>query len=433
MPSSHRPISIDRRGFMGLMGVAGLAYAASSCAGPGSTSNGGGAAPTGGSATDTISFAHWRAEDKQVFDTIIAGFVEANADAGVKQDISPSNDYQSSALQRLRGGEVGDAFTAFRGAQFEDMVVRRPLRRAERPGLRLGLQRPLAPGGQTGRQAVRPALPGGLPMPIANVDLFEKAGVTELPQDWDGFLALCEKLKSAGVTPIAWPGGDAGNAGQLFNSMVMNNAPSDDIGAKIEAGRVQVHRRLVPQDPEPVRRARAVLPAERHRQRARAAAAAVRRAEGRACSPPAATTSPPSGRWARSSRWTSSRRSPRRPRRRATRACTTRPSSSASTAPPRSRRPPSPGSSTSPTRRSPATYANGTAQHVTVDGRRVHQPRPQALEPWLTKKTALAPRFQFLDLDVEAAVEAACVAVVGGQSPEQAAEEAQKIVDEQIG
>ena len=55
------------------------------------------------------------------------------------------------------------------------------------------------------------------------------------------------------------------------------------------------------------------------------------------------------------------------------------------------------------------------------------------LEPWLSKNTALAPRYQFLDLDVEAAVEAACVAVVGGQSPEQAAEEAQKIVDEQIG
>ena len=37
------------------------------------------------------------------------------------------------------------------------------------------------------------------------------------------------------------------------------------------------------------------------------------------------------------------------------------------------------------------------------------------------------------DFDVEAAVQAACVAVVGGQSPDQAAEEAQKIVDEQIG
>ena len=90
LPSSHRPISINRRGFMGLVGAAGLAYAASSCAGPGSTSGGGGAAPTGGSATDTISFAHWRAEDQQVFDTIISGFTGSHSDAGVEQEISPS-------------------------------------------------------------------------------------------------------------------------------------------------------------------------------------------------------------------------------------------------------------------------------------------------------------------------------------------------------
>jgi raffinose/stachyose/melibiose transport system substrate-binding protein len=78
-------------------------------------------------------------------------------------------------------------------------------------------------------------------------------------------------------------------------------------------------------------------------------------------------------------------------------------------------------------------YANGTAQHVTVDGVEYTNADLKRIEPWLSKNTALAPRYQFLDLDVEAAVEAACVAVVGGQSPEQAAEEAQKIVDEQIG
>lgn len=36
-----------------------------------------------------------------------------------------------------------------------------------------------------------------------NKDLFEQAGITELPQDWNSFLEAAEKLKAAGVTPIA--------------------------------------------------------------------------------------------------------------------------------------------------------------------------------------------------------------------------------------
>jgi raffinose/stachyose/melibiose transport system substrate-binding protein len=44
----------------------------------------------------------------------------------------------------------------------------------------------------------------------------------------------------------------------------------------------------------------------------------------------------------------------------------------------------------------------------------------------------LAPRFQFLDLDIRNAVEGACISVVGGASPEAAAEKAQQVVDERI-
>lgn len=35
-----------------------------------------------------------------------------------------------------------------------------------------------------------------------NVDLFEKAGITETPKTWDEFLAVCKKLKDAGITPM---------------------------------------------------------------------------------------------------------------------------------------------------------------------------------------------------------------------------------------
>lgn len=35
-----------------------------------------------------------------------------------------------------------------------------------------------------------------------NKDLFKKAGIETLPQDWPSFLDACKKLKSAGITPI---------------------------------------------------------------------------------------------------------------------------------------------------------------------------------------------------------------------------------------
>lgn len=40
---------------------------------------------------------------------------------------------------------------------------------------------------------------------IYNKDVFEKSGITEVPQTWDELLEACEKIKTAGVTPIFMP------------------------------------------------------------------------------------------------------------------------------------------------------------------------------------------------------------------------------------
>ena len=47
-----------------------------------------------------------------------------------------------------------------------------------------------------------------------NKDLFAKAGITAFPTNWTEFFAACEKLKAAGILPMAYgPGGQALNAG----------------------------------------------------------------------------------------------------------------------------------------------------------------------------------------------------------------------------
>lgn len=42
-----------------------------------------------------------------------------------------------------------------------------------------------------------------------NTEMFSAAGITEMPTDWDGFLAACQKLQDAGYTPITISAGTA--------------------------------------------------------------------------------------------------------------------------------------------------------------------------------------------------------------------------------
>ncbi len=432
MTSTFTTPPVNRRTVLQLLGMGGIGLAAA-CAGPGSTSGSATAAAPkvgSGSATGDISFAHWRAEDKAVFDKIITSFQSSHAGVTVRQDISPSNDYQSSALQRIRGGSVGDAFTAFRGAQFVDMA---------KAGIYTDLSSQtwaknfspelIAAGKSSGAQL-------GFPyqvvfnMPVTNADLVSQAGAGTPPKDWDSFLALCDKLKSQGLVPIAWPGGDPGNAGQLFNSMVMNNAPSDDMCTKIEAGELKCTddwflttlKQYVQLTPyfQPNSTGTAVEPCQQIFATGKAAMmatgsyhiAAVRALGAKFAmdllSP--ITTSADKAKYEGIYNATFILGVNSKSAHQGAAVAWLEYLSTPEVA---------------------GQYANGTSQHVTVNGVDYTNADLKALSPWLKKKTLLAPRFQFNNLDIRSAVEGACVAVVGGKSPDQAAADAQRVVDQQ--
>jgi glucose/mannose transport system substrate-binding protein len=54
----------------------------------------------------------------------------------------------------------------------------------------------------------------------ANKAVLDKLGVTEPPKDWDGFIALLDKAKAAGITPLAH-GGQPWQDATLFDSVVL--------------------------------------------------------------------------------------------------------------------------------------------------------------------------------------------------------------------
>lgn len=436
MTTTPRSTSIDRRHLLQLAGLTGLGLGTVACAGPGS----GGGGPQGGGEASAIpsgpiegdiSFAHWRAEDQQVFEELIATFVQANPGTTVAQNISPANDYQSTTLQQIRGGDVGDVFTAFRGAQFVDMVSAGlysdlsglPVVDSYTPEL-------IAPGESDGTQY-------GLPyqlvfnMPVANLDALGAAGTTEAPRDWEGFLALCEALKGNGLIPIAWPGGEAGNAGQLLNSMVMNNAPSDDMFAQIEAGdakctddwfikTLEQYAELRPYF-QPNATGTAVEPAQQLFAQGQAAMLATGSYHMAAVRALGATF--PFGLVAPIT--TTAEEAKYEGIYNATFILGVNTASdvgAASLAFVEFLSDPE----------NASVYANGTGQHLTVADVTYDNPDLQATSDWLTKKTLLAPRFQFNDLDIRNAVESSTIQVVGGTDPQQAAEDAQRIVDQRV-
>ncbi|GAA2649895.1 ABC transporter substrate-binding protein [Paractinoplanes durhamensis] len=411
-----------------LFAAAGSALAA--CAGPGGDADEKTVTGFDGPVEGQLSFAHWRAEDKDVLEQIVASFVQKNPKVTVRQDISPSNDYQSTALQKIRGGSVGDAFTAFRGAQFTQIASVGVFADLSTQSDLVGKFDPklIAAGTSESKQL-------GLPyqlvfnMPVTNVDLLAKYGYTDLPKDWDGFLGMLDGLKAKDVTPIAWPGGDAANAGQLLNTMVMNNIPSDDALGKFETGEVKATDEWFVHTLKQYAQLRPYVQSGANGTGSEAAqqlfatqkaallatgsfmAGAVRKLGAKfplGLYAPITTTADKAkyegvfnatfilGINAKSSKqgaalaWLKHLADPA----------------------------------------VAGVYANGTSQHVTVKDVEYTNEDLKSFAPWLTRKTLLAPRFQFNNLDVRSAVENATVQVVGGTDPAKAAEAAQRVIDQ---
>lgn len=186
----------------------------------------------------TISFLHWRGEDTQAFQKIIDQFEAKNPTIKVDMQTLTSDQYQSTAQAKLTDGSVGDVFASFPGAQYAAL---------SKAGLYTDLTNEsflknynadlIDVGAKDGKQW---AVPYQLVynQPIYNTEIFKKYNLTP-PTDWDGFLKLCATLKQNGIIPIAFAGADIG-PGQLMNTMVMNNEPSEDIFTKVEAGQAKL-------------------------------------------------------------------------------------------------------------------------------------------------------------------------------------------------
>lgn len=206
----------------------------SGCAGESSSDS---SSSEGGSKTQ-INFMHWRGEDKAVLDEMITEFEKENPDITVEMSIYPSDQYQATAQRMLQEGSTGDVFTSFPGAQFESLQSAGVFEDLTGEAFVSNFDENLISVGQKdGKQL---ALPYQLVfnMPIYNKGMFDELGL-EVPKSWSEFQELCDTLLENGITPIAFPGADIG-PNQFMNSMMMNNAPDEEIFAKLQSGEEQL-------------------------------------------------------------------------------------------------------------------------------------------------------------------------------------------------
>lgn len=430
--SAFQRAGLTRRQMLGVSGTVGLGVLLAACASPGTTRIADTTLRTDGPAEGHVSFAHWRGEDRDVFDELIAQFRETYPQIEVTQDISTSSDYGAQALRRIRDGAVGDVAPAMRGAQFQSfLTVGQFVDLTESSLPDMYEPKLIEVGYENGNQY-------GFPyqvvfnVPIANMDILDSVGYSEPPANWDQYLDMLDKIKSQGVTPLLFPGADAGNAGQLMNSMAMNLGPTHDMMAKIETGEFKCtddwfiemlykYQELGPFTQDNAG-GTAVEPAQQMFATGRGAIlatgsyhiASVRSlgAEFPIDLVPAMTNGPDQepkyvGIYNATFILGINSASKVQPAAYKWIEFLSQPEVA-------------------------SFYGDGTAQHTTVAGAVYTDPDLVRLQPWLDENLLLAPRFQFLDLDMRNAVEASGLAAMTGTSPEQAAENAQVIVDQRI-
>lgn len=426
-----RIADLNRRRFLGAAGAFGAAGFLSACASPGSSRSGGEGFSTDDVVSGEISFAHWRGEDRDIFDRLIADFQELEPDITITQDISTSDDYEAQALRRMRNGSVGDVAPAFRGAQFDSFVDSGFFVDLDGTDLTSRFSQDLIEAGNS--EGVQYGYPYQIVFndPIANLDILEEAGYANPAEDWDSYIDMLDKIKSQGVTPIAIPGADAGNAGQLINPMIMNLGPTDDMCAKIQSGEYKltddwflemlIKYQELGDYVQSNASGTAVEPAQQMFATGEAAIlttgsyhmAAVRSlgAEFPIDIAPPITSAPGEAKYLAAYNATFilgiNSASDVQGAGLAWLEFLSRPEVAGA-------------------------YADGTAQFSSVRDVEYENPDLDQVAPWLDAEILLAPRFQFTDLDMRAAVEASCLQALIGTEPEKAAEDAQQIVDQRI-
>lgn len=167
-------------------------------------------------AQETVTLWSWRTEDEAAMGRIFDVFEAANPDIKVDLQFTPDADYQNRLSTALRGGKGPDIAQLKAYGELQPLVEAGYLEPLNDLVPALADMPSTATGGVV---AISDGKFYGVPYSVPvlgvfyNTDIFAANGI-EVPKTYADFVAAAEKLKAAGVTPIA-SGGAQGSAWAL--------------------------------------------------------------------------------------------------------------------------------------------------------------------------------------------------------------------------
>jgi raffinose/stachyose/melibiose transport system substrate-binding protein len=197
-----RNARMSRVQFFRMMGGLAVAAAATACSTRPDT-----AATTGGQgATTELKFVGV-ADQKAPMDSLLAAYQQAKPSVRLTASYAPTDQVQTSVRTQLGAGNAPDLHVVYPGSGSAMSMTQ-----IAQAGLLADLS--AQPWTQTIPAGFKPAFQldgktyiysagSSVIGAVYNKKAFEKAGVEAPPATWTEFLAVCDKLKKAGVTPIA--------------------------------------------------------------------------------------------------------------------------------------------------------------------------------------------------------------------------------------
>ena len=161
-----------------------------------------------------------------------AALFEADSGFTMKESPIGHEDFKTDILVRAAGNSLPDVFSYWAGARVQFIADSNSLHPIDAMWDRAGLDNVVAKSvaeSATMYNGSRYLVPfnyhySGM---FYNTRVLADAGVTEMPTDWDDFIALCETLKEKGVTPIALGSKNRWPAQFWFDYLLLRTAGPD--------------------------------------------------------------------------------------------------------------------------------------------------------------------------------------------------------------
>ncbi|MEV0622271.1 extracellular solute-binding protein [Nonomuraea sp. NPDC050404] len=192
---------VSRGQFLSMMGGLAAATLATACSTRPETT-----ATTGGGSTTDLKFIGV-ADQKTPMDELAAAYAKATPAVRINASYAPTDQVQTSLRTQLGAGNAPDLHVVYPGsgsAMSMTQIAQAGLladlsAQAWTKTIPEGFKPAFQVEGKTHLYSAGSSVIGA----VYNKKVFEQAGIDAPPATWSEFLAVCDKLKKAGVTPIA--------------------------------------------------------------------------------------------------------------------------------------------------------------------------------------------------------------------------------------